>query len=90
MEHELIDESDIAALKDKLLSSGLSISQLVSTAWASASTFRVRISVAARTALVSAWRPRKIGKSMNLQSSDMCCRPSGKIQADFNKGQKGE
>ena len=34
----LIDASDIAALKDKLLSSGLSISDLVSTAWASAST----------------------------------------------------
>ncbi|MEM9213399.1 MAG: catalase/peroxidase HPI [Cyanobacteria bacterium P01_F01_bin.150] len=38
--HELIDEQDIAALKVKLLASGLSISQLVSTAWASASTFR--------------------------------------------------
>ena len=38
--HPLIDASDIAALKAKLLSSGLSISDLVSTAWASASTFR--------------------------------------------------
>ncbi len=38
--HELINESDIAALKVKILASGLSISQLVSTAWASASTFR--------------------------------------------------
>ncbi|MGK7906083.1 MAG: catalase/peroxidase HPI [Synechococcus sp.] len=38
--HELIDEQDIAALKDKILASGLSVSQLVSTAWASASTFR--------------------------------------------------
>ncbi len=38
--HELIDEQDIAALKGKILASGLSISQLVSTAWASASTFR--------------------------------------------------
>jgi catalase-peroxidase len=38
--HELIGAKDIAALKDKLLASGLSISQLVSTAWASASTFR--------------------------------------------------
>jgi catalase-peroxidase len=37
---ELIGAKDIAALKDKLLASGLSISQLVSTAWASASTFR--------------------------------------------------
>ncbi len=38
--HELINEQDIAALKEKILASGLSISQLVSTAWASAVTFR--------------------------------------------------
>ena len=38
--HELIDEQDIRALKGKILASGLSISQLVSTAWASAATFR--------------------------------------------------
>jgi catalase-peroxidase len=38
--HELIGEQDIAALKAKILKSGLSISQLVSTAWASAATFR--------------------------------------------------
>src|SRR5512139_1046289 len=38
--HPLIGEQDIAALKARILSSGLSISQLVSTAWASASTFR--------------------------------------------------
>jgi catalase-peroxidase len=38
--HELINEKDIADLKGKILASGLSISQLVSTAWASASTFR--------------------------------------------------
>jgi catalase-peroxidase len=38
--HPLIDEQDIAALKAKILASGLSVSQLVSTAWASASTFR--------------------------------------------------
>ena len=40
VDHELIGEQDIAALKTKILESGLSISQLVSTAWASASTFR--------------------------------------------------
>jgi len=38
--HKLIDAQDIAALKAKILTSGLSISELVSTAWASASTFR--------------------------------------------------
>ena len=40
VDHELIDAKDIAALKSKILASGLSISQLVSTAWASASSFR--------------------------------------------------
>ena len=40
VDHELIDEQDIAALKATLLGSGLSVSQLVSTAWASAATFR--------------------------------------------------
>jgi len=40
VDHELIDEKDIADLKGKILASGLSVSQLVSTAWASASTFR--------------------------------------------------
>ena len=38
--HKLIDEKDIASLKGKVLTSGLSVSELVSTAWASASTFR--------------------------------------------------
>jgi catalase-peroxidase len=38
--HKLVDDKDIASLKGKILASGLSVSQLVSTAWASASTFR--------------------------------------------------
>ena len=40
VDHELIEAQDITALKGKLLDAGLSISQLVSTAWASAATFR--------------------------------------------------
>ena len=40
VDHELIDAQDVAALKNKILASGLPISHLVSTAWASASTFR--------------------------------------------------
>jgi len=40
LSHELIDEGDIAALKGKILATGLSVSQLVQAAWASASTFR--------------------------------------------------
>jgi catalase-peroxidase len=40
VKHELVSEQDIAALKAKILASGLSVSELVATAWASASTFR--------------------------------------------------
>jgi catalase-peroxidase len=40
VDHELVTDDDVAALKTKVLESGLSISQLVSTAWASAATFR--------------------------------------------------
>ncbi len=40
VDHELIGQQDTAALKDKILASGLSVSQLVSTAWASAASFR--------------------------------------------------
>ena len=40
VDHELVDDQDIAALKAKILESGLSVSQLVSTAWASAASFR--------------------------------------------------
>ena len=40
VDHPLIGEADIAALKAKILASGLSVSELVATAWASASTFR--------------------------------------------------
>jgi catalase-peroxidase len=40
VDHELIDDADVAVLKAKILDSGLSVSELVSTAWASASTFR--------------------------------------------------
>ena len=40
VDHELVDAADVAALKERVLASGLSVSQLVTTAWASASTFR--------------------------------------------------
>ena len=40
VDHELVDDADIAALKERVRDSGLSVSELISTAWASASTFR--------------------------------------------------
>jgi len=89
VDHELIGEADIAALKGKLVASGLSISQLVSTAWSSAATFRrtdkrggangARI----RLAPQKDWEvndPAKLAKT--LQTLEQ-------IQQDFNRSQSG-
>jgi catalase-peroxidase len=89
VDHELIGESEIAALKAKVLASGLSISQLVTTAWASASTFRgsdkrggangARI----RLAPQKYWevnQPAELGKVLQTLES---------IQKDFNATQSG-
>ena len=59
--HPVIGDQDIAALKAKILASGLSISQLVSTAWASASTFRAPTSVAEPTVRAFALHRKRIG-----------------------------
>jgi catalase-peroxidase len=87
--HELIGERDIAALKAKLLESGLSISQLVKTAWASAATFRgsdkrggangARI----RLAPQKDWevnQPAVLAKALQTLEG---------IQKDFNRSQSG-
>ena len=89
MEHELIDESDIAALKDKLLSSGLSISQLVSTAWASASTFRGSDKRGGANGARIRLAPQKDWEVNEPAELGYVLQTLGKIQADFNKGQKG-
>lgn len=90
VDHELINESDIASLKAKVLASGLSVTELVSTAWASASTFRgsdlrggangARI----RLAPQKNWevnQPQQLAKVLQTLES---------IQADFNKSQSGK
>jgi catalase-peroxidase len=89
VDHELINDTDIAALKDTILASGLSISRLVSTAWAAAATFRgtdkrggangARI----RLAPQRQWavnEPAELGKA--LQALE-------KVQQDFNRAQSG-
>jgi len=89
VDHELIDEADIAALKGKILASGLSIPQLISTAWASAGTFRgsdkrggangARI----RLAPQKDWevnQPAQLAKVLETLES---------IQRDFNSAQAG-
>ena len=87
--HKLIDENDIASLKGKILASGLSVSQLVSTAWASASTFRgsdkrggangARI----RLAPQKDWdvnQPVQLAKALKTLEG---------IQSEFNRAQSG-
>ncbi|UCF33824.1 MAG: catalase-peroxidase, partial [Phycisphaerales bacterium] len=89
VDHELIGDQDIAALKRKTLDSGLSVSQLVSTAWASASTFRgsdkrggangARI----RLAPQKDWEVNQPGELAKvLQALE-------RIQQDFNRSQSG-
>lgn len=86
---ELVDASDIAALKETLLNSGLSVSELVYTAWSSASTYRgsdhrggangARI----RLAPQNSWavnQPEQLEKILKVYES---------IQSDFQKGNKG-
>merc|ERR1712096_119240 len=73
--HELIGEQDIAVIKGKILESGLSIAQLVSTAWASAATFRAPTSAVGQTGRAFASRHRSIGKSTIQPSWGRCCRP---------------
>jgi catalase-peroxidase len=89
VDHALVGEQDVAALKAKILASGLSVSQLVSTAWASASTFRgtdkrggangARI----RLAPQKEWavnNPTELGKVLEALET---------IQHDFNGTQSG-
>jgi catalase-peroxidase len=89
VDHALIDAQDIAALKAKILASGLSVSQLVSTAWASASTFRgsdkrggangarIRLEPQKNWAVNE---PAKLSKVLAALQS---------IQEEFNKAQSG-
>jgi catalase-peroxidase len=88
-EHELVNDKDVEALKNKVLESGLSVSELVSTAWASASTFRgsdkrggangARI----RLEPQKNWevnRPEELAKVLNTLEG---------IQKEFNDAQSG-
>ncbi|MFC1706766.1 catalase/peroxidase HPI [Planctomycetota bacterium] len=90
VDHELIDEKDVASLKKDILASGLSVSQLVSTAWASASTFRD----SDKRGGVNGARVRLAPqKDWEVNEPDELAKVLAKletIQSKFNKSQQGK
>ena len=89
VDHELIGDSDIVALKGKILASGLSSSRLVSTAWASASTFRGTDKRGGANGARIRLAPQKDWKVNNPGELAKVLQALEKIQQDFNSSQSG-
>ena len=89
VDHELIDEKDIADLKAKLLGSGLSIPQLVSTAWASASTFRGTDKRGGANGARIRLAPQKDWEVNNPPELAKVLKTLEQVQAEFNGAQTG-
>jgi catalase-peroxidase len=87
VDHELIGKQDIAALKGKVLASGLSISQLVSTAWASAATFRGTDKRGGANGARIRLAPQKDWEVNNPAELAKVIHALVKIQQDFNGSQ---
>jgi catalase-peroxidase len=89
VDHDLIGEADIAALKGKILGSGLSVSQLVSTAWASAATFRgtdMRGGANGARIRLAPQRDWEVNEPAELAK---VLQTLEKVQQDFNSSQSG-
>ena len=89
VDHKLIGDQDIVALKGKILASGLSTSQLVSTAWASASTFRGTDKRGGANGARIRLAPQKDWKVNNPDELAKVLQILEKIQQDFNRSQSG-
>ncbi|WP_425568587.1 catalase/peroxidase HPI [Pontibacter saemangeumensis] len=87
--HELINEQDVSDLKSKILDSGLSVSQLVSTAWASASTFRHSDKRGGANGGRIRLEPQKNWEVNNPAELDKVLKQYESIQQEFNNGQTG-
>ncbi|MEA4846834.1 MAG: catalase/peroxidase HPI [Clostridiaceae bacterium] len=87
VDHELINEGDIADLKSKILASGLSVSQLVSTAWASASTFRGSDKRGGANGARIRLAPQKDWEVNQPAQLDTVLQILKKIQSEFNSAQ---
>jgi catalase-peroxidase len=90
LDHELIDEQDIAGLKQKILASGLSISQLVATSWASASTFRGSDMRGGANGARIRLAPQKDWEVNQPTQLSLVLTALEKIQQEFNSAQKGD
>ncbi len=90
VDHQLIDESDISALKAKIISSGLSISELVSTAWASASTFRGGDKRGGANGARIRLAPQKDWAVNEPQKLSKALATFQKIQTEFNQAAQGK
>ncbi len=89
VDHELIDENDIAELKGKILASGLSVAQLVSTAWASASSFRGSDKRGGANGARIRLAPQKDWEVNNPEQLQSVLKTLEGIQNEFNSAQSG-
>lgn len=89
VDHELINDQDIATLKSKLLSSGLSVSQLVSTAWASAATYRGSDKRGGANGARIRLTPQKDWEVNHPEQLASVLKTLEGIQNDFNSAQSG-
>lgn len=89
VDHPLIEDQDIVALKGKILASGLSTPQLVSTAWASASTFRGTDKRGGANGARIRLAPQKDWKVNNPGELAKVLQTLEKIQKEFNSSQSG-
>ncbi|MHA6793492.1 catalase/peroxidase HPI [Pseudonocardia bannensis] len=87
VDHELIGDADIAALKQKVLASGLSVSQLVSTAWASAASFRGTDKRGGANGARIRLAPQKDWEANNPAELDKVLQTLEQIQQNFNSSQ---
>jgi len=89
VDHALVDVKDVAALKEKVLASGLTVSQLVTTAWASASTFRGSDKRGGANGARIRLAPQKDWKVNQPEQLQKALKALEKIQSEFNASQSG-
>jgi len=89
VDHELVGEKDQALLKERILASGLSVSELVSTAWASASTFRGSDYRGGANGARIRLEPQRSWEVNEPERLSRVLRILEKIQGEFNRAQRG-